>query len=225
MRAQIVQPLITPTQHTICNIVLSQFLIDCSFEKLSKSRDTLETFISIQNSKFIALLTTNSESLNRFKSTTFLCYQVFPVIHDSFVNLFSSSCLSINAHFIFRVRQFYISSIGIVIGGSNGQCTHVTVVGDNQAQECQVTVNSVPISSSNSSYSTGSFVIEGSVVSPKMSMITVSSRVDDSAYAIAKVKCTWTPFLEMTVLQLYFPNSLSIANSHGLLGRCIILCV
>jgi hypothetical protein len=95
----------------------------------------------------------------------------------------------------------------------------VTVVGSSKDEECQVTVNRVPISSSNSSYSTGSFVIEGSTVSPKVSMITVSSRVDDSAYAIAKVKCTWTPFLEMTVLHLYIPNSLSIANSHGLLGQ------
>lgn len=176
----------------------------------------METFTSIRTHKFLAPITPTSESLSSFKPTTFVCYQVKSVSHN-FFNLFSSSCLSINAQFILRAEQFYISSIGMVIVGSNGQCTEVAVVGN--AHDCQVTVNRKLIPSSDSSHSTGSPVIEIDPVSPRVTMVTVSPRLDGSTRVLAKIKCTWNPYLKTSVLDLYIPTSLRLPNSHGLLGQ------
>ena len=114
-----------------------------------------------------------------------------------------------------------MSSVGIVIGGSNGQCTHVSVASN--SHDCQVTVNRKLIPSSNSSRSNGSPIIEINTVSPRVTMVTISSRMDDSTRVVAKVKCTWNPYLKTSVLDLYILNSLSLPNSHGLLGMHYLL--
>lgn len=180
------------------------------------SESSLETFTSIRTHKFLAPITPTSESMSSFKPTTFVCYQVKSVSHN-FFNLFSSSCLSINAQFILRAEQFYISSIGMVIVGSNGQCTEVAVFGN--AHDCQITVNRKLIPSSYSSHSTGSPVIEIDPVSPRVTMVTVSPRLDGSTRVLAKIKCTWNPHLKTSVLDLYIPTSLRLPKSRGLLGQ------
>ena len=95
----------------------------------------------------------------------------------------------------------------------------MTVAGD--AHDCQVTVNRLLVPSSNSSYSTGSFLIEVTSVSPRVTTVTVSSRLDHRS-SVAKVKCTSNPYLETSVLDLYIPNHLRLPNSHGLLGMYLL---
>jgi hypothetical protein len=80
-------------------------------------------------------------------------------------------------------------------------------------------VNRKLIPSSKSSHSTGSPVIEINPVSPRVTMVTVSPRLDGSTRVLAKIKCTWNPYLKTSVLDLYIPTSLRLPNSHGLLGQ------
>ena len=149
--------------------------------------------------------------LNR---TSHLCYEVF-ITPNTTVNLFSSSNLVINAHYMLLSGQYYISDIGIVVGGASGLCTNVKIHGE----KCMAFINGENISTHNN---TGPHAHVRSVGSSHMP--TVWRVTSSKGYSIADVRCTRRSdgFLDVEALDLLIPTSLQDQNAHGLLGTYVI---
>ena len=143
-----------------------------------------------------------------------LCYQVF-LIPYTYVNLFSSSSLSINARYNFIAGEYHITSVGIVLGGSHRQCTYLVVKGGSQ---CEILLNNRQISTTNSSYTFGQYVMQVSTVAHLTTTVTISSSLDH--YIITKVACK--PHQDGNKwVELHLSTALCHQNSHGILGMHI----
>ena len=174
------------------------------------------SLIDLRNNKFVSPLMLTSMSSDDFNSTAFLglCYQVF-LIPYTYVNLFSSSSLSINARYNFIAGEYHISAVGIVLGGSHRQCTYLVVKGGSQ---CEILLNNRQISATKSSYAFGQYAIQVSAVAHLTTTVTISSSLDH--HIITKVACKPQRSGSKRV-ELYLSTALCHQNSHGILGTYI----
>ena len=184
------------------------------FEHSSRKNELSETFLTLRDNRFSAPLNLTSDSSNNLNRTTYLCYRVF-VIPYTVVNLFSSSDMAINAHYMLNGGHYYVSSISIVIGEANAQCTTITV----DSNQCQIKINGKHVTSPSHTVgqyeiqvaSTGDSPSNGSLMA---NLFSVQSRI------IAKVTCGRNPrgFPATNTLSLSLPISLQHLSFHGLLG-------
>ena len=180
----------------------------CLIIPLPSSRT--ELFINLRNNKFLSPLMLTSRSSNDFTSTAFLCYRLF-LFPYTYVNLFSSSSLSINARYNFITGEYHISAVGIVLG-SHGQCTSLVAIG---GSECEVLLNNRRISATNSPYVFGQYAIQVSAVTHLTTTVTISSSLDH--HIITKVACK--PHQDGNKwVELHLSTALCHRDSHGILG-------
>ena len=191
------------------------FLFEHSLKRIGRS----ETFLTLRDNRFTAPLNLTSDSSNSLNHTTYLCYQMF-LIPYTVVNLFSSSDMVINTQYMLNGGHYYLSSISIVIGEDNAQCTTITV----NSSQCQIIINSERVTSP--SYTVGQYELQVLVASPvnsssndtlTVNLFSVQSRI------IAKVTCERNPrgFPAANTLSLSLPISLQHLSFHGLLGMYI----
>ena len=176
-----------------------------------------ETFLTLRDNRFTVPLNLTSDSSNSLNRTTYLCYQMF-LIPYTVVNLFSSSDMVINTQYMLNGGHYYISSISIVIGEDNAQCTMITV----NSSQCQIIINSERVTSP--SYTVGRYKLQvaSSENSPLNDTLTVNLFSVQSRI-VAKVTCGRNPrgFPAANTLSLSLPISLQHLSFHGLLGMYI----
>jgi hypothetical protein len=178
-----------------------------------ESRNLKGQFIRLNSNRFTVPLWLTADSSSSLNRTTFLCYQLPLIPFNSIVNLFSSPQLSINAQYIFHSGQFRISSIGILVGGPDGNLTSLTIHGN----QCRLEIN-------------GQKQIYGSYIGP---LVTVQLQTHNSTlshvwkifshrnFSILNAICTrsstWKSHAD--TLDLLIPVYLNEWNSHGLIGQ------
>lgn len=165
------------------------------------------------------MLTSNSsENLN---CTAYLCYQLHYIPIDTVLNLFSSPQMSINTRYTFLNGQYFMLSIGIVLGGAHSQteCNFIAVIAYNN--QCLISLNK-----RNTSTSTNTLYVLGpqyniQVHSTHETVTLVATSTKPSSRIIAKITCENHPGRHHKILKLAIPTSLTFTDkkSHGLLGQ------
>ena len=174
-----------------------------------------ETFLTLRDNRFTVPLNLTSDSSNSLNRTTYLCYRVF-LIPYTVVNLFTSTDMAINAQYMLNGGHYYLSSISIVIGEDNAQCTAITI----HSSQCQILINGERLTFPSHTVGRYKIQVASSVNSPLNGTLTVNLFSVQSRI-IAKVTCGRNPrgFPATNILSLSLPIFLQyLCRFHGVLG-------